>query len=116
MSRSVDQDLFQLGPLLGIDQAQVVGVSSHFRQDFVGMSETISDGDPLETSQKTSLIDIFSDLLGDGRDILPSIALTKDNQRIGSGDVEVVAVKASLAFVELVQSLVEILSHLYVSN
>lgn len=72
----------------------MVGVSSDFREDVIRVGEAIPDGDSFEASQETACFFSLYDLFGDGGHVLSSIALTEDDQRVGSRNIEVESTKA----------------------
>lgn len=72
----------------------MVGVCPDFREDVIRVGETIPDGDSFETSQETACFFSLYDLFGDGGHVLSSIALTEDDQRVGSRNIEVESTKA----------------------
>lgn len=77
----IHYQLLDLGPLLVVDQAQVVGILTHLSQDVVGVGETVSDGNALESSQEPFILFLlFLDFEANGWRILARIALTEDDE------------------------------------
>jgi hypothetical protein len=90
----------------------VEGIGAHFGQDVVGSSEPVADGHAFQSGEEPSCSLGLYNLLGDGGSVLAAVALSEDDEGVGSGDGEVLGTKAALdSVVEFVQSSVEIVSN-----
>lgn len=75
------------------------------------MGEAISDSDPLQTSQKSSVADLFVfDLLTDSRGVFSCIALSENKQGHIPCDSNLFEATVDVV-VELVQSIIEVSRH-----
>jgi hypothetical protein len=90
----------------------MIGVRSNLRKDLIRESETITNSNSFQTCQKSSFLFSLNNFSGNGWSILASVALSKDNEWIGSRDREVESAKASLSVVEFIESSIEISSNL----
>lgn len=94
-----------------IDKAEVVGELTDLRQNVSRVSETVTDGDSLETSDGAVVVLSFSqDFLSDGWSVLASVAFTEDVERMVILELELVQT-ARLGQEEFLESVVEVVSN-----